>query len=84
MRFDQHVIFLASLCFNPSWKLWLVDHDQSTSVSLWLKTKHTWRVKWASFFTELLLCSYAGTSKDYGGKAPDPSFQNIFQSSKLH
>lgn len=26
------------------------------------------------FKTEPFLCSYAGTSKDYGDKAPDPSF----------
>lgn len=62
-----------SFCLNSSWKFWLEECDKSTPVSLWLKTKDTWKVECISFFTEPLLCSYAGTSKDYGGKAPDPS-----------
>lgn len=76
MRFEKHHSLPSqSFCCNSSWIFWLVvECDQSTPVSLWLKTKHTEKMEWVSFFTELLLCSYAGTSKDYGGKAPDPSF----------
>lgn len=80
-------ILLARLCFNPSWKFWLAECDKTTCVSLWLKTKHIWKVEWASFFTELVFFffffSYAGTSKDYGGKAPDPSFPKYFSIIKI-
>lgn len=62
-----------SFCFNSSWKFQMEECDKSTPVFLWLKTKDSWKVEWVSFFTKPLLCSYAGTSNNYGGKAPDLS-----------